>query len=80
MSHVLKILQDSAEKKHRTNDENIKNGIQFLRQGFGNTMPTCLTWSHFIPDKLKISIYLSFDKCKCIKLIQFCISYFDYLL
>ena len=31
---------------------------------------TCPTWSHFIQDKLKISIYLSLDKCKiCIKLI-----------
>ena len=39
--------------------------------------PTCPTWSHFIQDKLKISIYLSLDKYKCIKLIQFCISYFD---
>ena len=39
--------------------------------------PTCPTWSHFIQDKLKISIYLSLDKCKiCIKLIKFCISYF----
>ena len=27
-------------------------------------------------DKLKISIYLSLDKYKCIKKIQFCISYF----
>ena len=27
---------------------------------------TCPTWSHFIQDKLKISIYLSLDKCKCI--------------
>ena len=35
-------------------------------------------WSHFIQDKLKISIYLSLDKYKCIKLIQFWISYFDY--
>ena len=26
--------------------------------------PTCPTWSHFIQDKLKISIYLSLDKCK----------------
>ena len=41
---------------------------------------TCLTWSHFIQDKLKISIYLSLDKYKCIKWIQFCISYFDLLL
>ena len=40
--------------------------------------PTCPTWSHFIQDKLKIYIYLSLDKYKCIKLIQFCISYFDY--
>ena len=40
--------------------------------------PTCPTWSHFIQDKLKISVYLSFDKYKCInKLMQFCISYFD---
>ena len=29
---------------------------------------TCPTWSHFIQDKLKISIYLSLDKYKCIKL------------
>ena len=33
-------------------------------QGCGNTSPT---WSHFIQDKLKISIYLSLDKYKCIK-------------
>ena len=26
--------------------------------------PTCPTWPHFIQDKLKISIYLSLDKCK----------------
>ena len=26
--------------------------------------PTCPTWSHFIQDKLKISIYLSLDKSK----------------
>ena len=33
--------------------------------------PTCPTWSHFIEDKLKISIYLSLDKCKIyIKLIK----------
>ena len=39
---------------------------------------TCPTWTHFIQDKLKISIYLSLDKCKtCRKLIKFCISYFD---
>ena len=30
------------------------------------TCPTCPTWSHFIQDKLKISI----DKYKCIKLIN----------
>ena len=28
--------------------------------------PTCPTWSHFIPDKLKIYIYLSLDKYKCL--------------
>ena len=28
---------------------------------------TCPTWSHFIQDKLKISIYLSLDKYNCIK-------------
>ena len=38
--------------------------------------PTCPAWSHFIQDELKISIYLSLDKYKCIKLIQFYISYF----
>ena len=39
---------------------------------------TCPTCSNFIQDKLKISIYLSLDKCKiCIKLIKFCISYLD---
>ena len=37
----------------------------------------CPTWSHFSQDKLKISIYLSLDKYKCIKLIKFCISYYD---
>ena len=31
---------------------------------------------HFIQDKLKISIYLSIDKYKCIKLIQFCSLYY----
>ena len=31
---------------------------------------TCPTWSYFIQDKLKISIYLSLDKYKCIKLIK----------
>ena len=37
------------------------------------------TWSHFTQDKLKISIYLSLNKCKnCIKLLKFCISYFNY--
>ena len=41
---------------------------------------TCLTWSHFTQDKLKISIYLSLDMYKCIKLIKSCISYFDKLL
>ena len=40
----------------------------------------CPTWSHFIQDKLNISIYLSLDKYKCIKLIQFCTLYFDLLL
>ena len=33
--------------------------------------PTYLTWSHFIQEKLKISIYLSLDKYKCNKLIHF---------
>ena len=39
--------------------------------------PTCPTWSHFIQDKLKISNYLSLDNYKSLKLIQFCVSYFD---
>ena len=29
--------------------------------------PTCPTWSHFIQDKLKISIYLPLDKYKFLK-------------
>ena len=34
--------------------------------------PTCPTWSHFIQDKLKISMYLSLDKCKiCINFLYF---------
>ena len=33
--------------------------------------PTCSTWSHFIQDKLKISIYLSLDKYKCISSILY---------
>ena len=41
---------------------------------------TCPTWSNFIQDKLKISIYLSLDKYKCIKLIKFCISVFIFWL
>ena len=40
-------------------------------------------WSHFIQDKLKISIYLSLDKYKCIKLIKkivfhILISYYEF--
>ena len=45
--------------------------------------PTCLTRSHFIQDKLKISLYLSLDKCKiCIKLMNFVfhilINYYEF--
>ena len=45
--------------------------------------PTCPTWSHLIQDKLKISLYLSLDKCKiCIKLINFVfhilINYYEF--
>ena len=45
--------------------------------------PTCPTWSHFIQDKLKISLYLSLDKRKiCIKLINFVfhilINYYEF--
>ena len=51
-------------------------GNHMLRRAVEIPCPTCPTWSHFIQDKLKISIYLSLDKCKiCIKLIKFCISY-----
>ena len=40
--------------------------------------PTCPTWSSLTQEKLKISVKLSLDKCKiCIKLLRFCISYFD---
>ena len=46
-------------------------------------MPFCPTWSHFIQDKLKISLYLSLDKCKiCIKFINFVfhilINYYEF--
>ena len=41
--------------------------------------PTCPTWSRFIQDKLKISIYLSLDKCKiCIKFINYLINYYEF--
>ena len=43
--------------------------------------PTCLTWSHFIQDKLKISIYLSLDKYKCnneILYIIFLVNYYEF--
>ena len=47
-----------------------------MYRGVDIPCPTSPTWSHFIQEKLKISIYLSLDKCKiCIKLINFCISY-----
>ena len=36
---------------------------------------SCPTWPHFIQDKLKISIYLSLGKYKCIKL-SYTILYF----
>ena len=40
--------------------------------------PTCPTWSHFIQDKLKISIYLSLDKCKiCYKVNKILYFIFD---
>ena len=38
-----------------------------LFRGVEIPCPTCLNWSNFIQDKLKISIYLSLDKYKCIK-------------
>ena len=44
-------------------------------------MPDLSDLVPFIQDKLKISVYLSLDKCKiCIKFIKFRISYFDQLL
>ena len=48
-----------------------------IMQGGGNAMPDLSDRIQFIQYKLKISIYLSLDKYKCIKLIQFCNSYFD---
>ena len=41
--------------------------------------PTCLTWSHFTLDKLKISIYLSLDKYKCINnsVFHILINYYE---
>ena len=43
-------------------------------------MPDLSDWFIFIQDKLKISIYLSLDKYKWIKLIQFCSLYFIFWL
>ena len=50
-------------------------GSKFNSRAVEIPCPTCPTWSHFLQDKLKISIYLS--KYKCIKMTKFCISYFD---
>ena len=36
----------------------------YFRQECGNTIPTCLSWFHFIQAKLEISIYLSWEKHK----------------
>ena len=38
----------------------LKRDFAYMGQRCGNTM----TWSHFIRDKLKISIYLPWDKYK----------------
>ena len=40
------------------------NGFAYnlLNRAVEMPCPTCPTWSHFIQDKLKISIYLSLDK------------------
>ena len=39
---------------------------------------TCPTWSHFIQDKFEIYFYLSLDKYKCIKLMKYLISYYEF--
>ena len=38
--------------------------LKLLHRAVEIPCPTCPTWSHFIQDKLKISIYLSSNKCK----------------
>ena len=61
----------------------VRNLAYFIARGRAVEIPcsTCPNWSYFIQDKLKILIYLSLDKYKiCIKLIKFCISYFDLFL
>ena len=62
-------------------DVNFCDGLEciYVNRAVEIPCPTCPTWSNFIQDKLKmkISIYLSLDKYKCIKLIKFCFSCFD---
>ena len=71
-------IKTSNPTRHAISNLSLLMEFHF-KQGCGNTMPDFLTWSHFIQDKLKISIYLSLDKCKiCIKLIE--ILYFTFLL
>ena len=43
---------------------NVYKILEHLPRAVEIPCPTCPTWSHFIQDKLKISIYLSLDKCK----------------
>ena len=65
-------FQNSSESSDR---DDYSISIFFMGRAVEIPCPTCPTWSHLIQDKLKISIYLSLDKYKCIKLIKFCISY-----
>ena len=86
MVHKYALFYESICPKFNLNKQVFwTNGVRtfeaLLYQTWNDTLfraverscPTCPTWSHFIQDKLKISIYLSLDKYKYIKLIKFCI-------
>ena len=58
-------LQPSAMKRETADSDLVSRAVEI-------PCPACPTWSHFIQDKLKISLYLSLNKCKiCIKFINF---------
>ena len=74
---MLKVYANSGQDLVNKSIETSRGSVK-LPRAVEIPCLTCPTWSYFIQDKLKFSIYFSLDKCKiCIKLIKFCISYFD---